>query len=221
MAIFYATFPSLSIHFAGCYDLARFWIWSFRTFKTYILIIKSQQNYSNFVCFENYLRISVSIGTSAKCRSYTVILLKADTLFFKTKVIYSLFIRYAQFFHFMLFFAFQNCLLWCAETKTYKRQTCIQENGDYSRAAYCISSVAQKQNSVDFSNSSCRLVMLSKVSYQKSRIASPQVIWILKKYNKGFKCSLTFFHVYIYVLHFQPIQFISLNYFPCFSEMSG
>ena len=51
-----------------------------------------------------------TIGTSAKCRSYTYMLLEADTLFFKTKVIYS--------------FAFQNCLLWCAETK---KQTCIQE----------------------------------------------------------------------------------------------
>ena len=90
MARFYATFPSLSIHFAGCYDLARFWIWPFRTYKTYILIIKSQQKYSNFVYFVNYLRISVSIGTSAKCRSYTVKLLKADILFFKTKAIYSL-----------------------------------------------------------------------------------------------------------------------------------
>ena len=53
-------------------------------------IIKSQQKYSNFVCFDNYLRIYVSMGTSAKCRSYTVMLLKADALFFKTKVIYSL-----------------------------------------------------------------------------------------------------------------------------------
>ena len=90
MAIFYATFP-LSIHFAGCYDLARFWIWPYRTFKTYILIIKSQQKYTNFVYFGNYLRISVSIGTSAKCRSYSIMLHKADTLLFKTKVIYSLY----------------------------------------------------------------------------------------------------------------------------------
>ena len=62
---------------------------------------------------------------------------------------------------------------------------------------HIVSSVAQKQNSMDFSNSSCKLAMLSKVSYQKSRIASPQVIWILKSYNRGFKCSLNFFHVFI------------------------
>ena len=50
----------------------------------------SQQKYLNFVYFGNYLRIPVSIGTSAKCRSYTVILLEADTIFFKAKVICSL-----------------------------------------------------------------------------------------------------------------------------------
>ena len=32
-------------------------------------------------------------------------------------------------------FAFQNCLIGCAETKG---QTCIQENWDYSRVAYLI-----------------------------------------------------------------------------------
>ena len=90
MAIFYATFPSLSIHFAGCYDLARFLIWPFGTFETNIIIIDSQQKFSHFVYFGNYLRISVSIGTSAKCRSYTAMLLKANALFFKTKAIYSL-----------------------------------------------------------------------------------------------------------------------------------
>ena len=57
------------------------------TFKTYTLIIKSQQKYSNFLYFGNNLRISVSIGSSAKCRSYTVMLLIADTLFFKTKYV--------------------------------------------------------------------------------------------------------------------------------------
>ena len=58
---------------------------------------KSQQKYSNFVYFGNYLRISVSIGTSAKCRSYTVMLIKADvyTLFQNQS---HLFIRYTQFF---------------------------------------------------------------------------------------------------------------------------
>ena len=59
-------------------------------FQNIHFIIKSQQKYSNFVYFENYLIISVFIGTSAKCRSYTVMLLKADPVFFKTKVIYSL-----------------------------------------------------------------------------------------------------------------------------------
>ena len=69
-------------------------------FQNNIIMINSQQKYSNFVYFGNYLRITNSIGTSAKCRSYTVMLLKADTLFSKTS---HLFIRYAQLLHFMLF----------------------------------------------------------------------------------------------------------------------
>ena len=36
-----------------------------------------------------------------------------------------------------------------------------------------ISSIAQKGNSVDLRDSSYKLAMLSKVSYQKSRIARP------------------------------------------------
>ena len=48
---------------------------------------------------------------------------------------------------------------------------------------HIVSSVAQKGNSVDFSNSSCKLAMLSKVSYQKSKIASPQEIGIFKNLN--------------------------------------
>ena len=71
--------------------------------------------------FRLFWKLSVSIGISAKCRSCTVMLLKADTLLFKTKAIYSLdmlsYYIYAS-------FAFQNCLLWCAETK---RQTCIKD----------------------------------------------------------------------------------------------
>ena len=66
--------------------------------------------------------MSFHIGTSAKCRSYTVMLLKTDALFFKPKS----FIHYiCSVLSFYAVFAFQNCLLWCAETK---RQTCIQEN---------------------------------------------------------------------------------------------
>ena len=74
--------------------------------------------------------------------------------------------------------AFQNCLLWCAETKrAFKR---VFRKIEIIHVWHIVSSVAQKQNSVDFSNSSCKLAMLSKVYYQKTRIASPQVIWIFK-----------------------------------------
>ena len=54
---------------------------------------------------------------------YGYVILKADTLFFITKVIYLLdmLISYIL----CAVFASQNCLLWCAETKRHK---CIQEN---------------------------------------------------------------------------------------------
>ena len=78
-----------------------------------------------YVYFGNYLRISVSIGTSAKCRLYAFMLLKADALFFKTKVIYSL----------DMLSSFILCYF-CVQKL--KKQMCIQENGNYSCAAYCI-----------------------------------------------------------------------------------
>ena len=102
MARFYATFTSLSILFAGCYDLAKFWIWPFRTFKIYILITKSQQKYSNFVYFGTCLRISVSIRTSAKC-IYIIYGYVTQSWYTRFQNQSHLFIRYAEFFHFMLF----------------------------------------------------------------------------------------------------------------------
>ena len=173
MARFYATFPSLSIHFAGCYDLAKFWIWPFSTFKTYILIIKSQQKYSNFVYFGIYLRIFVSIGTSAKFRSYTVMLLKADILFFKTKVNIHLICSVLSFY---AVFAFQNSLYGVQKPKGKH----VFRKIEIIHVRHIVSSIAQKRNSVNFRNSSCKLAMLSKLSYQKSRIASPRIIRIFK-----------------------------------------
>ena len=118
MARFYATFPSLSIHFAGCYHYMT--NQDFLNIRSYHKITAEVFEFSFIL--KNYLRISVSIGTSAKCRSYTVMLFKADTLLFKTIVIYSLDMLSSLI---LCCFAFQNCLLGCAETK---RQTCIQEN---------------------------------------------------------------------------------------------
>ena len=57
---------------------------------------------------------------------------------------------------------------------------------------HIVSSVAQKQNSVDFSNLSCKLAMLSKVSYQNSRIASSQVI-LIQTLKLGLQVFLNFF----------------------------
>ena len=52
--------------------------------------------------FGNYQRIYVSIETSAKCRQFTVMRLRADTFFFKIKFIYSRGIV-TQFCQFMMF----------------------------------------------------------------------------------------------------------------------
>ena len=157
----YPTFPSLFIHFAGCCDLAKFWIWSFRTFKTNIIILNSQQKYSNFVYFGNYLRITDSIGTSAKCRSYTVMLLKANTLFSKTS---HLFIRYAQLLHFMLFLLSKIVFYGVQKLKCKH----VFRKIEIIHVWHIVSSVAQKRSSLDFSNSSCKLAMLSKVSYKNT-----------------------------------------------------
>ena len=175
MARFYATFPSVSMHFAGCYDLGRFWMWPFRTFKTCILIVKLRQKYSNFVYFGNYLRILFSIGTSAKCRSYTVMLLEADTFFFKTNAIFSLNMLSS---FILCCFCFPK--LSSMVCRNYKGKRAFRKI-DIIYVRHIVSSIVQKRNSVEFSNSSCKLAMLSKVSYQKSRIASPHIIRIFKK----------------------------------------
>ena len=126
--------------------------------------------------FRLFWKLSKNIGfhrNYCKMQIDTVMLLKADTLFFKTKVIYS-FDMLGSFI--LCFFAFQNCLLWCAETK---RQMRIQEN-EIFHVRHIVSSIAQQRNSVDFIKLSCKLAMADKVSYQKSRITSPQVIRIFK-----------------------------------------
>ena len=71
--------------------------------------------------FGNYQRISVSIETSAKCRYFTVMSLRAVTLFFKTSFIHGVYAVLSLY----AVFAFQNYRLWWAETKG---QRCFQEN---------------------------------------------------------------------------------------------
>ena len=114
MTSFHATFSSLSIHFFRLLSLSQKLNMTFKTFTTYSLVVKSRQNFSNMVYFGNYQRISVSIETSAKCRLFTVMRLRAYTHFFKTKSfihgVYSVLSLYAD-------FGFQNYLLLCAETK--------------------------------------------------------------------------------------------------------
>ena len=128
----------------------------------------------------------VSIGTSAKCRSYMVMLLKADTLFFKTQS--HLFIRYARFFHFMLFLLSKIVFLGVQKLKSKRFFRKIE----IIHVRHIVSSVAQKRNSVDFSNPICKMAMLSKV-LSKIQNRNPQVIWIL-----GLQVFLNFFpHVYI------------------------
>ena len=62
-----------------------------------------------------------SLSVLSQALYHCATILKADTFFLKTKVIYSL--DMLSYYIFAVF-AFQNCLLWYAETK---RQTCIQE----------------------------------------------------------------------------------------------
>ena len=103
-----------------------------------------------------------------------VMLLKADTLFFKTKVIYSL--------NMLSSFLLSKIVFYGVQKLNGKR---VFRKIKIIHVRHIVSSIAQKQISVDFSNSSCKLAMTSKVSYQKSRIANPQVIWIFKNQNKA------------------------------------
>ena len=73
-----------------------------------------------------------------------------------------LFIRYAQFFHFMLFLL-SKIVLFCVEKLKHKG---VFMKIEIIHVWHILSSLAQKRNSVDFSNPSCKLAMLSKVSYQ-------------------------------------------------------
>ena len=85
-------------------------------------------------------------------------------------------VRYAQFFHFMLFLLSKSVFYGVQKLKS-KR---VFRKIEIIHVRHIVSSVAQKQNSMDYRNSNCKLAMLSKVSYQKSRIASPQVFLIFK-----------------------------------------
>ena len=74
-----------------------------------------------------------------------------------------LYIRYAQFFHFMLFLL-SKIVFYGVQKLKGKR---VFKKIEIIHVRHIVSSVAQKQNSVDISNSNCKLAMLSKVSYQK------------------------------------------------------
>ena len=56
-----------------------------------------------------------------------------------------------------------------------------------------VSSIAQKQNSVDFSNSSCKLAMLSKVSYNKYQNRKPSSNLDIQKIKLGLQVFLNCF----------------------------
>ena len=74
-----------------------------------------------------------------------------------------LFIRYVQFFHFMLFLLSKIGFYGVQKLKG-KR---VFRKIEIIHVRLIVSSIAQKQNSVDFSNSSCKLAMHSKMSYRK------------------------------------------------------
>ena len=112
------------------------------------------------------------IETSVKYRKYTVLRLRADTLF-QSQI--HLFTRYAQFFHIMsllskiVFDSVQNL-----------KGKHVFRKIEIIHVWHIVSSVAQKRNSADFSNSSCKKTMLSNVWSQKSNILRPRKIGIFK-----------------------------------------
>ena len=112
-----------------------------------------------------------------KCKMQIVngyVILKADTLFFQNKS--HLFIRFAEFFHCLPFLLSKIVFYGVQKLKG----KCVLRKIEIIHVRHIVFSVARKRNSVDLTNSSCKLAMLSKVSYQKSRIASPQLIRIIK-----------------------------------------
>ena len=68
-----------------------------------------------------------------------------------------------------MLFLLSKIVLFCMEKLKHKG---VFMKIEIIHVRHILSSLAQKQNSVDFSDSSCKLAMLSKVSYQKSRVAS-------------------------------------------------
>ena len=147
MANFHATIPYLPIHFAVCSVLVRNWICSFKTFKTYNLVITSRKHFfSNMAYFGNYQRNSVSIETSSKCTYFTVTLLRADALFFKTKfIIHGVYSN--QLFHLMLFLLFKLVFYGLQILKGKH----VFRKSEIIYVLHILSSVAPKY--VDFSNS--------------------------------------------------------------------
>ena len=79
-------------------------------------------------------------------------------------------------FSFYAVFAFQNV---SCEVQKLKGKHVFMKN-EIFHVWHIASSVAHKQNTVDFNNSSCKKTMLSNVCYQKSNFASQRVIGILK-----------------------------------------
>ena len=71
-----------------------------------------------------------------------------------------LFIRYAQFFPFILYLL-SEIVFYGVQKLNGNR---VFRKIEIIHVRHIVSSVAQKQNSVDFSNSSCKLTMLSKAS---------------------------------------------------------
>ena len=118
---------------------------TFQEFSTYSKVKTSQQNYSNMAYFVNYQRISISIETSAKCRKFTVMQLKADALLFKTKFIYSILSFYAV--------LLSNIVFYCVQKLMGKH---VFRKIDIIHMWHILSSGAHKRNPVDISNLKCK-----------------------------------------------------------------
>ena len=132
-------------------------------------IIHSYHKITEVFEFRLFWKVSKNIGFHRnKCKmqivdGYQVMLLKTDTLFFKTNVIYSLDMLSSFIFMVLL----SEIVFYGVQKLKGKR---VFRKIKIKHVLHIVSSVAQKRNSSDFSNSRFKLEMPSKVSYQNPEV---------------------------------------------------
>ena len=144
-----STFCSLCIHFAGCKCWARYSKWPFRNLNMYVLVIVSQRNYSFTALFAKYPRILLFIEINANCRFCMTSWFGDEAWSFRSEVVYLL--RTIRF-NISFLFCFQK--LSFAECRSKKANLYSVKSG-FFRIWHIVSSVAQRQNVVNFHKFVC------------------------------------------------------------------